>query len=221
MATPAASAITLGPVADLNMGASGPLTRVVSNSPVGAAWNSKLERIALVITERSSGFQGRMELIHLGRIEGGWYGQNHRWVGEASRPVATLSRPTILFDDRPSAGTNGQYLIYNLWERTGSDRQVTKGTRLTLGATREIWTEQLMMNIWTRTRSAPSATLYRDDVAWGWRVDEIGFPAVPNMLQVFLRASGITDSGMTDFDDVSWIATRGMVESLKNAPPLR
>ncbi|MFN2577624.1 MAG: hypothetical protein ABR607_08040 [Pyrinomonadaceae bacterium] len=216
-ALPPSNVITLGPVAELNMGIS-PATRLESTSPIGVAWNPRLERIALVSAARDGGSQGRMKLIHLGRIEGGWYGQNERWVGgTAGSPVHTLSRPTILFDDRAGSGTTGQYLIYNLWERSGSNSAVTKSVKLTLGGMTERWSEQLMMNIWTTSRSAPAAALYRDDIAWGWRVDEIRFPGSPNILQLFLRASGLTDSGITDFDDVTWISTHGLKESLRDA----
>ena len=209
--------ISLGPAATLMNDLAGRAAPVLSNSPIGGTWVSKTARIALVTTERSDRFQGRMKMIQLRRNGTVWRTQRELWVMGAGSPAATLSRPTVLFDDRPSAGLSGQYLIYSRWEENSSTLALTELIRMTPGAATEIWTGQLMQNVWTSTRSAPSATLYRDDIAWGWRVNEF-FPVVPNILQVFLRSSGITDSGITDFDDVTWIATRGLRESLQSVP---
>lgn len=216
-ASATSSTISFGPAANLQTGPAGRTRPVLSNSPVGGAWDPTIGEIALVTTERSDRFQGRMKMIQLGRRGTGWHGQRDRWVMGTGSPVATLSRPTVLFDGRPSAGRTGQYLIYSRWEDNGSNPVLTELIRMTRGDTTDVWSLQLMQNVWTSTRSAPAAALYRDDIAWGWRVNE-SFPGVPNILQVFLRSSGVTDSGMTDFDDVSWIATQGLRESLQSVP---
>lgn len=210
----ASGEISFGPVADLNMNRGGAPIR--SNSPVGGIWNPRTRRITLVTTERNGSFQGRMKMIDLTWGRRRWLGEAERWVMGTSDAAATLSRPTLLFDDRPSAGRDGQYLLYNLWERSGSDATLTELIRLNPNPAGGIWTKQLMQNVWTTTRSAPSAVLYQNDVAWGWRVNET-FPVVPNILQVFLQASGVTDDiRIADHDDVDWIATQGLRESLRN-----
>ncbi len=209
-ATADSPAISLGPASDLAELATG--LPVLSNSPIGATWNSRTERIALVTTESSGADTGRIKLTTLGR-------RGDRWQGERARRAmdgATTSRPAVLFDGRPSAGASGQYLIYTLEPRTSPDMAAMSLIRLAPGTT-DIWTKQLMMNIWTTSRSAPSATLFGSDVAWGWRVNETFVEPFNNMLQVFLQSSGITDEGITDHNDVKWISLVGLSRSLRTA----
>jgi hypothetical protein len=157
-----------------------------------------------------------MKLTILGRSGTDWYGQRSNWVeGLGGDAKATLSPPAILFDDRMGAGSTGQYLIYSQWERSGSEAVMTELIRGTPHPAGYFWTAQMMQNQWTTTRSAPSATIFGDDIAWGWRVNET-FPIVPNILQVFLKGSGITDNGITDFDDVTWISQHGLQNSLRS-----
>jgi hypothetical protein len=75
-----------------------------------------------------------------------------------------------------------------------------------------------MLNEWELTLSAPAAVLYKDDIAFPHRVFR-GTTKLHhnNVIRSFRQASGIYDAGMTDFDDVTFIATRGLRESLANA----
>lgn len=75
---------------------------------------------------------------------------------------------------------------------------------------------RLMGNEWATTRTAPSATLYGGDIAYGWRINEM-FPKdwhVRNRNAVHTGASGQTEKNITDFDDVTFVVTKGLRDSL-------
>jgi hypothetical protein len=76
-----------------------------------------------------------------------------------------------------------------------------------------IWSNRMMVNEWTLTRSAPSAVLFGTEIAWAWRMNEY-FEGLENRVELSLTSSGTTDRGLSDFDDVSWIAEHGLRESL-------
>lgn len=212
-------AISLGPLTDLSMGIGEAATPIVSNSSIGGTWNSINGRIILVTTHATGGWTGRMKMLQVVRAGERWHGESNRWVfiGE-EQASATLSRPSVIFDDRPSAGSTGRYLIYSVIEPRGTETALMEMTQLTEGPT-DAWTRQLMMNGWTLTRSASSAVMYGDDIAWAWRKDDdLGEGrrgGLHNTLHVYLSASGITDANLTDFDDVSWLASHGLRHSLR------
>ncbi len=184
---------------------------VRSLTPVGGAWNSHLNRIVLVSAEAATRYQRRMQLSYLNSGDLGWYVESAQWVGEYV--FKTLTRPTVLFDGRPSAGATGQTIVYNLSEQRNAALTLSYVHRMTQTSAGPVWRSRMMLNEWTSTRSPPSVTFYGDDIAWGFRVNET-FTDVPNIVQIFTQASGMIDTGITDFDDVTWISQHGLRESL-------
>ncbi len=76
-------------------------------------------------------------------------------------------------------------------------------------------------NQWTKIRSAPTITLHGDDHLLCWRVSD-NRPedlATRNNLRIVSQISGENDSGMTDYDDVGRILSRGLRESLLEFRP--
>jgi hypothetical protein len=215
-----ASGVSLGPVTEVRMDGPAGSDAVQSNGPIGGTWNPKTGQIVLVTTHATGGWSGRMKMLSLRNVDDGWRGSSERWVyiDEASAS-ATVVRPSVIFDDRPSAGSSGRYLIYSAIEARGAPLSLMELTQLTeTDGAGDVWTRQLMMNIWTTTRGGMSAVPYKDDIAWAWRKDVAvadGRPgSLHNTLHVYLHASGIADSGLTDFDDVTWLARIGLRRSL-------
>jgi hypothetical protein len=151
-----------------------------------------------------------MSMAHLRRLSSGWGSDALVPVGTGGG-ATTSSRPTILFDQGPNASAQGQYYIYNNpgWNTDG----LTVPEVHQLITETGFWIDKRMINEWTITRSDATAALYGGDVAWGWRMAET-FTGSPNRFQVFLTSSGISDSGLTDFDDVTWIQDHGLHDSL-------
>ena len=69
------------------------------------------------------------------------------------------------------------------------------------------WRLKMMGNEWAFTRSVCAVAPYNDDIAYAMRwTDET--------LTVYLKASGIEDAVLTDFDEVSYICNLGFANSL-------
>jgi hypothetical protein len=74
--------------------------------------------------------------------------------------------------------------------------------------------------MWVLTPNPPAVTPYLDDFAIIWRQHpQSSDPVKNNQGQVFFKASGEYDHNLTDFDDVTHIARRGMRESLAAVRP--
>lgn len=225
------SGIALGPRSDVTVALDGRfehLAPVSSNSPVGATWNSRTERIAMLTTGPSRNGAGgaiehRLKLHELVPRGDQWVSTGEKWLtSDVSSWTGTRDRPTILYDERP---LNGEYLVYfrsdYLFE-TGEAH--TFLVRLDPGARDASvtgpdapyrWFKGLMGNDWVLTRSAPAAAMYGRNAAFGWRLSEVRYASeARNRLVVHLEANGKTESNLTDYDDVTHIACRGMRESL-------
>lgn len=219
----------LGPVLDVGVrapDAAVDTASLVSNSPVGATWNPLLRRIEVVTTAESRHTDShgvsfntafRMRRNALEAIGSDWAVTSSDWLTEDRADWAgTSSRPTILFDNTPPAGN---YLVYFMRDRTFETGlawtdlvRINMNSRV--GTHPEApfrWTKNLLGNEWVTTRTAPSAVSYRGEVALGIRLNELAKEAYArNLMIVHLTASGTGESGMSDFDDVTFIATKGL-----------
>lgn len=185
---------------------------VITQFPFHATYDSSIERIILVTTERVGSTDGRMRIHTLGRMTGGrWVSLHSRLVMGESGFAATFARPWIVHDPSRDRGAYGGYLIYH--KGTGDPdphKPSTTWVVRTIGDRTQWdgWRVNLMGNEWVTTRSAPSAALYGGDIAYAirWFGGELD-----NELIVNLKASGIEDRTIiADYDDVSHIQREGL-----------
>ncbi len=213
---PAAGNIRLGAESQVSSSRSSTSSALRSSNAVGGTWNSKTRELTLVITGRSGAFPQAMWLTHLTSTMTGWVVRAAEEVGGGL--VQTNDRPTVLFDARPAAGPHGQYYVYSLGLHYDDDLAVPEVHQQIYAGDESQWINRIMINEWTLTRNAPSATFFGDDIAWGWRLGETD-AANPNRLLVFLKVSGTTGTDLTDFDDVGWISSSGLALSLSSVRP--
>lgn len=202
----------------------GGLPTALSTQPMGAAWNSRLNCVALVTVEPHGDKPNRLRIHHIAppapshRITINpqpWKFIESFWVEGDKGTASTSGRPQIIFDPSPDRGPKGGYNIYfkgnypqpnqaglNYLSRQIADPELNGG-----------WRTKMMGNEWAFSRSVCAVAQYKGDIAYAYRWsggEEDG------RILVSLRASGIEDEWVTDFDEVGFIFTRGLSESLRN-----
>lgn len=209
--------LTLGPPRTLRLGTAPSAAPVTSQGPIDATWNSRLERIALVTSEARGDANGRLIVHQLGRFGADeWYSQTSRLTMGTAGWSRTKRQPAIVHDPNPARGAHGAYLVYHKGDSSASaDPRATWVVReIADRRTFDGWLLRQMGNEWTLSRSAPAAALYRGQIAYALRWNGEGNP---NALHFYPDASGISNEVLTDFDDVAFIRTRGLKESLARA----
>lgn len=225
--------LSLGPVGDVRTGSSASAPALLSNGPVGVTWNPRSSRMELLTTAHSRHVEPggvfetsyRLRRQTLARTGSGWFVASAGWLtNDKVNWAGTKKQPTIIFDGRNPLG---EYVVYYLRDQAWPDgRALTDVVRLDLSATVGSgadssfrWTRRLMGNEWVSVRSAPAAAPWRDDIAFGLRLSEFAEPGwARNLMIVHLEGSGISESDMTDFDDVSFIANHGLRRVTSAAP---
>lgn len=215
---------------DVRVGEAQPVTRtgssvrVVSSIPPGATFNTRTNRLVLLAGRDTSGDSDRLVLQPLARSGAGWRGEEVRWLSY-DRNVKSPNRPVILFDSGRAAGPGGRYLVYfrTAMDLTGDGRHRLTFIRVmppdTDGAAADapyVHRQRMFINGWVATRNAPAVTPYEDDYAVIWRTPEAGREDQRNRAEINLFASGEFANGPADFDDITYIATEGMRDSLRS-----
>jgi hypothetical protein len=110
----------------------------------------------------------------------------------------------------------GDLFIYSLQtpDAAGGIHNLVMNHRIWREGKPAAWATRMMINEWTSSRNGPAAVALGDDIAWAWHLHE-GFKDLENRVEVSRVASGTTEAGLTDFDDVTFILTRGLRESLE------
>lgn len=216
--------LSLGPVSDVRANLTS-TTPLLSNGPVAGVWNPSWGRIELLTTAHSRQGEGsrvfetdhRLRRHTLARIGDSWFMSNGGWLTtDAVNWAGTRQRPSILYDDHT---TWGEYVVY--YRRDQADEHglaLSDMVRLDLSASIATgtdmtfrWTRRLMGNEWLLTRNAPAVAAYGDDIAFAFRWHErTDDPPGRNRALVHLEGSGISESNMTDFDDVAFISRHGL-----------
>jgi len=194
---------------------------ITSNTPPAAVYNTATHELMLLTTEDDGGVSNRLKLWKIRFVgpDEEWLGEDERWL-TTDASARTTDRPVIVFDDRSRDIHNGRYIVYFRRDDGGRNELVTmqfvralprrfRPTDPFIVRTNKIRSE------WTITRNAPAVVKFRQDFAFGWREKEQSDPPdphliQPNGLQIFLGGSGEVTSGITDFDDVTFIATTGL-----------
>ncbi len=189
-----------------------------SQYPVGAVWNSKKRCLAVVTPVKQGEKSGRLKINHLRQTDGKWKLFETIWVEGEKGTAATSWRPQVLFDASKDRGPDGAYMIFikggyadphhgglNYLCRQIADKTMSEG-----------WRTKMLGNEWANTRSVCGVTSYLGDVAYAVRWHAGVGGAEDARLTVSLRASGIENEWLTDFDEVAFVLKTGLARSLQN-----
>ena len=188
-----------------------PLTGFESTHAVGGVWNTIRNCLSVVATVQQDKKTNRIRIFNYARDKEGWKFLDAIWVEGEKGGAAASSRCEVIFDDTKDRGPKGGYNIYfkgnypdvnqsglNYLCRQIEDKTIGDGWRL-----------RMMGNEWANTRSVCGVAKHMGDIAFAMSFSWGDFP-----LNVSLKASGIEDSVLTDFDEVSFICNQGFADSL-------
>ena len=188
-----------------------PLEGMDSTNPVGGVWNTKRNCLSLAATVMQDKKANRIRIFNYKQdATKAWKLLDTIWIEGVNGNAAAGSRCQIVFDDTKDRGPNGGYNVYlkgnypdpnqaglNYLCRQIEDKTLSDG-----------WRVKMMGNEWAFTRSVCSVAPHDGDVAYAMRWSD-------ESLAVYMKASGIEDSVLTDFDEVSFICNTGFANSLR------
>jgi hypothetical protein len=184
---------------------------------VGAVYDTARRTLWVAHTTSSQSEIGKLWLTPFELTSQGWQSGPTEPVGgpRAWEPYTVLKPSLALLDPIPGAAAP-ELFLYSLRVTSAEvPHQLLDLRKRTLNASSQaVWRHRIMINEWSSSRSAPVAVAFQDDIAFAWRMNE-GFKDLENRVEVGLVASGVSDSGLTDFDDATWILTRGLQDSLR------
>ncbi|MEZ5163448.1 MAG: hypothetical protein R2688_06795 [Fimbriimonadaceae bacterium] len=183
-----------------------------SNFPVAAVWNPKKNQIGIISVNNQGSKKNRLQLHHIAQNDEGVTIAESVWVEGSRGNAATNARPTAIFDSSPTAGPNGSYQIF-FHQNVGANarglnylaRQIEDPTLS------EGWRVKMMINEWSYSRSACGATFFNDEIVYAIR----GYGSKDGKTEIWLRASGIENKIIKDYDEVGHIFTKGLKDSLE------
>ncbi len=190
---------------------------LLSFGPPGATYNNRIGQIVLLTSENDGRVAGRLKLRPL-RSGERYVAERGRWLADPD--TRSLDRPAIVFDGHPRAGAEGRYLVYyrevlegpNRIRRMGFVRAYISSRAGEVSEAPYVFRRRRVINEWVHSRNAPAVAPYRDDFVMAWRIPEFEWKnrASYNETEVNLYASGEFSSGPADFDDITFLAERGL-----------
>jgi hypothetical protein len=139
------------------------------------------------------------------------------WVEGKDGGARGTGRITVLFDTSRDAGPHGRIYFFakgltgkeNPWACTYVAQQVEDKT------VHGGWIVKREYDEWTQSRSAPAAAWFEGDIIWSYRWVDGGQSADgDNQLQVGYHGLGIQSEPFGDFDDITFIRSFGLENSL-------
>lgn len=183
---------------------------VLSESPIGAVYNRKTQRMFLVTTGTNRGANNSIKLHTLYYENGkGWKHERMEWVGGNSG-VQTNMAPAIIVDDLYTLTNGGELCIFIKGNvPTNNNSQIFRLLKIKDPVYPGGWRIKMVRDDWTTTRSAPAIAICGNDLFFALRWC-CGEHVLSNRIVLFNKASGIEDVEFMDFDDVTHIATVGL-----------
>ncbi len=189
-----------------------PLEGFESTQSVGGVWNTVRKCLSVVATINQDKKTNRIQILNFKLVGNDWKFLDSIWVEGEKGGAAASSQCQIIFDDSKDRGANGGYNVYfkgnypdpnqsglNYVSRQIEDKTMSDG-----------WRTKMMGNEWANTRSVCGVAVHDGDIAFAMSFSWGSFP-----LNVSLKASGIENSLLTDFDEIGFVTQRGFAESLQ------
>lgn len=188
------------------------LGEIVSNHAVGGVWNGIRKCLSVAATVNQDKKTNRIRIYNFKQEGKEWKFLDAIWVEGEKGGAAASSQCQIIFDDSKDRGPNGGYNVYfkgnypdpnqsglNYVSRQIEDKTMSDG-----------WRTKMMGNEWANTRSVCDVAVHDGDIAFAMSFSWGSFP-----LNVSLKASGIENSLLTDFDEIGFVTKDGFAESLQ------
>jgi hypothetical protein len=189
-----------------------PLDGFDSTHAVGGVWNTIRNCLSVVATVNQDKKTNRIRIFNFKNDGQQWKFLDAIWVEGENGGAAASSRCQVIFDDTRDRGPNGGYNVYfkgnypdpnqsglNYLCRQIEDKSIGDGWRL-----------RMMGNEWANTRSVCGVAKHDGDIAFAMSFSWGNFP-----LNVSLKASGIEDSLLTDFDEIGYVTQEGFADSIR------
>jgi hypothetical protein len=143
------------------------------------------------------------------------------WIGGVDGGSRSTGRLTLLFDGGRDAGPKGRIFLFGKgmtdektpWAcsyvaETIADKTYQGG-----------WLVKRYYDEWSQTRSAPAAAWFDKDILFAYRWTDGGQGATDNDFHLGYHGLGIFPEEMGDFDDIGYIRTFGLANSLPDLTP--
>ena len=193
-------------------------TSVTSNTRPAATFDKTKDRLILLTTEDDPVRTDRLRIWTL-RSTGtnAWAVEDSRWLDDGN--ARTIHTPTIVFDRRTGAGSRYLVSYRRLSPNPYGHLQLLKVLSTTptgLAADDPFpYRSKLLINTWTFSRHSPLLISHGDEILLAWQMhrQDVGHRH-HNKLAVVGGAAGEQDTGLTDQNDILFLLTHGLRESL-------
>ena len=178
-----------------------------SRTAPGVAWHPIRHQAAFVVTADANA-PFRLALYFRGLTNGqldttgDW-----EWIGGANGGNAAAVRPAVLVDTTRDGGPNGR--VYAYYRASIPNLPAFISMQVADHTFNGGWLERSAFDEWSTTASAPAAALNPSgDITYCYREQS------NSMLTCSFNGTGIQDGEMGDFDELTFIRTHGLRESL-------
>jgi hypothetical protein len=187
-------------------------TDLVSKTAPGVAWNP-LTHQAAIVTIKDANVPNRLVVNYRGLTSGRLDAAGTSdLMGGATGGTATQARPAVFVDTTRDAGASGR--LYAYYMAGGAHDSAYFSMQIADRSFNDGWLERVAFDQWTTTASAPAAAMNPDgEIAYCYRNESDG------VLKCSFCGTGIDPGEMGDADELTFIRTHGLKESLARTPP--
>lgn len=174
----------------------------------GATWDAAKKELVLAHSATLGTTKNRIQIGHLKRKAGKWVLTGTEWVEGEKGGAQSASRPHVVVN--PNSGMLNVYVKgayekpnhpgLNFLCRQIADKSLSGG-----------WRTKMLGNEWAYTRSLSGVSVMGNEIVYVCRAS--GY-APEGTVFLSLRASGVENQWLTDFDEIGFIQRQGLANSL-------
>jgi hypothetical protein len=189
-------------------------TDLVSKAAPGVAWNP-LTRQAMIVTIKDANVPNRPVVNSRGLTNGRLNATGtSQMMGGATGGTATQARPAVFVDTTRDAGSTGR--LYAYYMAGGAHDSAYFSMQIADRTFNDGWLERVAFDQWSTTASAPAAAMNPGgEIAYCYRNES------DSVLKCSFHGTGVDEGEMGDADELTFIRTHGLKESLARTPPSR
>jgi hypothetical protein len=186
-------------------------TDLMSKTAPGVAWNP-LTRQAAIVTTKDANVPNRIVVTYRGLTSGRLSAAGTLDVmGGMTGGTATQGRPAVLVDTTRDAGASGR--LYAYYMAGGAHDSAYFSMQIADRTFNDGWLERVAFDQWSTTASAPAAAMNPGgEIAYCYRNES------DSVLKCSFHGTGVDEGEMGDADELTFIRTHGLKESLARTP---